>query len=170
MRVWLPLLLFLSGCSGLFDGGPREPCPRISILFDAAEVTQFREGPGRDPSDVRLQGRIGEVASNCDVDDGRVVARSSIELVAERGPAPAEPAGRLSFFVALVDPAERILAKEVFHTPFEFEVDRQRSDVVEQIEQRFTLGPGERAAQYAILVGFQLTRDQLDHNRDSRRR
>ncbi|MCE2483156.1 MAG: hypothetical protein J4F33_09825 [Alphaproteobacteria bacterium] len=172
MRSWLPLLLLfsLSGCADLLGGGPREPCPCVSILRDAAEVTHFREGPGREPRDMRLQGRLGEVASRCDIDDGRVVARTSIEVLAERGPAASEPAQGLAFFVALIDPSERILAKEIFHTRFEFEADRPRSAVVEHIEQRFTLRAGEHMARYAILVGFQLTREELDRNRRSRER
>ena len=173
MRSWLlPLLLLpLSGCADLLGGGsPREPCPRVSILRDAAEVTRFRAGPGREPGDVRLQGRFGEVASRCDVDDGRVVARTSIEFLAERGPAASEPAQDLAFFVALIDPSERILAKEVFHTGFEFAADRPRSAIVEHIEQRFTLRAGEHMARYTILVGFQLTREELDHNRRNRER
>ena len=172
MRSWLPLLLLLplSGCADLLGGGPREPCPRVSILRDAAEVTRFREGPGREPRDMRLQGRFGELASRCDLDDGRVVARTSIELLAERGPAASEPAQDLAFFVAVIDPSERILAKEVFHTRFEFAADGRRSAVVEHVEQRFTLRPGEYMARYAVLVGFQLTREELDHNRRDRAR
>ena len=46
----------------------------------------------------------------------------------------------------------------------------QRSAVVEHIEQRFTLRAGEHMARYAILVGFQLTREELDRNRRSRER
>ena len=173
MRSWLPLLLLLplSGCADLLGGGgPREPCPRVSILRDAAEVTRFREGPGREPGDISLQGRFGELASLCDVDDGRVVARTSIEMLAERGPAASERAQGLAFFVALIDPSERILAKEVFHPRFEFAADRRRSAIVEHIEQRFTLRAGEHMARYTVLVGFQLTREELDHNRRNRER
>ena len=81
------------------------------------------------------------------------------------GPAASERIGQFNFFVALTDPAERIMAKEVFASPLEFQETQRRSGVVEQIEQRFTLKSGERAVQYAILIGFQLTRDQLDYNR-----
>ncbi len=173
LRSWLPLpllLLFLSGCTELFDSGPKEPCPRVSILRDAAQVTQFREGLGRDLRDVRYQGRFGEITNSCDIDEGQVVARTSIELVATRGPAASESTGRYAFFVALLDPAERILAKEVFDSPFEFDANQRRFGVVEQIEQRFNLRSGERAVQYGFLIGFQLTPDQLDYNRNNRGR
>ena len=96
--------------------------------------------------------------------------RASIEVIAARGPATTERVGQFAFFVALADPTERILAKEVFLSPLEFEANQQRLGVVEQIEQNFTLQSGERAAQYFILVGFQLSRDQLDYNRKSRGR
>ena len=96
--------------------------------------------------------------------------RTSIEVIAAMGPAANERVGQFSFFVALTDPSENILAKEVFASPLEFRADQRRAGVIEQIEQRFALKSGERAAQYAILVGFQLTKDQLDFNRKNRGR
>ena len=174
LRSWLPLapLLFLglSACGNVFDRGPKEPCPRISILSEAAQVTQFQEGQGRDLRNVRFQGKFGQIATNCDVDDGNVAMRTSIEVIAAMGPAANERVGQFNFFVALIDPSENILAKEVFASPLEFRADQRRSGVIEQIEQRFALKSGERAAQYAILVGFQLTKDQLDFNRKNRGR
>ncbi len=173
-RSWLPLapllLLVLSGCGNFLDRGPKEPCPRISILSEAAQVTQFQEGPGRDLRDVRFQGKFGNIAVNCSVDDGNVVMQTSIEVIVAMGPAATERVGQFSFFVALTDPSEDILVKEVFVSPLEFQANQRRSGVVEQIEQRFSLKSGERAARYAILVGFQLSRDQLDYNRKSRGR
>ncbi len=174
MRAFLPLtpvlLLVLTACADLLANGPKKPCPHLSILGDAAQVTYFREGAGRDLRDVRSQARFGTVVSECKVDQGKVVTRTAIEIVADRGPVASETSGRFAFFVALIDPAERILAKEVFATPLEFDRDRRRSGVVEQIEQRFTLRSGEQAVQYGILIGFQLSREQLEYNRKNRGR
>ncbi|MDA0262468.1 MAG: hypothetical protein O3A21_09795 [Proteobacteria bacterium] len=174
LKSWRPpallLLFILTGCSNLFDRGPTEACPRLSILSEAAEITQFREGPGRDLRDVRFQGRFGQIATNCDIENGLVVMRTSIEVVGARGPAATESVGRFGFFVAVTDPADRILAKEVFDSPLEFDTNQGRSGVVEQIEQTFALKPELRAAEYTILIGFQLTRDQLEYNRKNRRR
>lgn len=174
LRAFLPLtpllLLVLTACADLLDAGPKEPCPRLSILRDAAQVTYFLEGAGRDLRDVRYQARFGTVASECKVDQGKVVTRTAIEIVAARGPVASEITGGFAFFVALIDPAERILAKEVFTSPFEFDRDQRRSGIVEQIQQRFTLRSGERANQYGILIGFQLSREQLEYNRKNRGR
>lgn len=165
----LPVLLAafaFPGCSDLIGTrAPKEPCPQISILRDAAKLTLFLDGTGRDLRDVRFQAQFGALAANCDIDEGRVEMRASIELIAARGLATNERIGQFAFFVALIDPTDIVLAKEVFHSPMEFQAKQQRSGIVEQIEQIFVLKPGERAAEYTVLVGFQLTRDQLEYNR-----
>ena len=174
-RSWLllaPLIVFVvGGCTDLFGNrAPKESCPRISILSDAAQATVFRDGAGRDLRDVRFQARFGKIAANCDIEEGRVDMRASIKLVAARGPASTESVGQFTFFVALTDPSDEIIAKKVFESPLEFQAKQQRSGVIEQIEQVFVLKPGERAVQYSVLVGFQLTRDQLEYNRRNRGR
>ena len=44
---------FLAACgggSGIASDSPPAPCPRITILADGADVTQFRPGGGQEPS------------------------------------------------------------------------------------------------------------------------
>ena len=174
LRVFLPLtpllLLVLTACAGLFDNGPKQPCPRLSILRDAAQATYFLEGAGQDLRDVQYQARFGTVERECKIKQGEVVTWTAIEIVAARGAPASKTTDGFAFFVAVVDPAEKILAKEVFVTPLEFDRDQRSSVVVEKIEQRFTLRSGERAVQYSILIGFQLSREQLKYNRKNRGR
>ena len=174
LRAFLPLtpllLLVLTACADLLDAGPKEPCPRLSILRDAAQATYFLEGAGQDLRDVQYQARFGTVERECKIKQGEVVTWTAIEIVAARGAPASKTTDGFAFFVAVVDPAEKILAKEVFVTPLEFDRDQRSSVVVEKIEQRFTLRSGERAVQYSILIGFQLSREQLKYNRKNRGR
>lgn len=160
----LVLAVVLAGC-GLIDSGPPKPCPRVSILRDASSLTQFKPGPGRDLIDVRFEATFGEMSLSCKYDDNVITMTVGLQLFAARGPAADAPATELRYFVAVVDRAQRILAKETFVSNVEFPRNRNRVGVAEEIAPRIPLRRGESTADYEILVGFQLSPAELDYNR-----
>ncbi len=169
---WLALAaaaILLSGC-GLFDNTPPPPCPRISILRDAERVTLFRAGAGRDVSDIEFEAEIGEIRAACEIKGKQVAVRTQVAIFAARGAASAGKPLALAFFVAITDPGGRIIAKEVFESPFEFKANQQRAGVTEEIDQAIPLAGQVQAEDYDILVGFQLSAEQLEYNRRSRPR
>ena len=91
--VWslalVALALPLASC-GLFVDLP-PPCPQVSIMDQAKQVTLYRPGLGRDLTDVAYQVDIRDLAYECDYDfneiGNRVTVGLNILFVAERGPA-----------------------------------------------------------------------------------
>ena len=160
----LVLAAGLAGC-GLFDRGPPKPCPRVSILRDAGSLTQFKPGPGRDLIDVRFEATFGEMSLSCTYDDNVITMIVGLQLFAARGPAADAPATELRYFVAVIDRAQRILVKERFVSNVEFPRNRNRAGVAEEIAPRIPLRRDESAADYEILVGFQLSPAELEYNR-----
>ena len=154
----------LAGC-GLFDRGPPKPCPRVSILRDAGSMTQFKPGPGRDLIDVRFEATFGEMSLSCEYDEDVITMKVGLQLFAARGPAADAPATELRYFVAVVDRTQRILVKETFVSYLDFPRNRSRVGIAEEIAPRIPLKRGESAADYEILVGFQLSPAELDYNR-----
>ena len=75
----------------------------------------------------------------------------------------------MPFYVAITDVSENIIAKETFGSKMDFQQSRRRVGVVEEITQTIPLA-GRRPAEYEILVGLQLTADQLEFNRKARLR
>ena len=159
------LIGLLAGCDTLFPG-PQGPCPTVSIVSDAARLTQYREGAGRDLTDVRYRAEISNVQFNCRYQrDGRLMAALAIDIVATRGPAAEGGSGNFPFFVAIADSRQNILAKEVFDSVIEFERRQRRVGVREEIDQELSLAGDDSGANYEVLVGFQLTAEQLEQNR-----
>ena len=166
---------FLASCSYLpsvpFLGGDDEEevkaglCPAPSILGNAERVSQFKQGTGRDLTDVMFQAEIGKLTMSCRYLQGRVVSDISFELIAERGPAARTRDGDFDYFVAISDAKGRVLAKETFRSKIAFPENRRRAGILEEIEQSIPLRKGEDGGGYEILVGFQLTEDQLKFNR-----
>ena len=169
-RLWaLGLTAAAAGCGGgeTYDPQQATGCPRVAIVADAAEVVEFRPGPGRDLTDVVSRGFMGELAGACeyDGDEGTVTVEVQLPIVGERGPAATGGEAAFTYFVAVTDPASTILAKELFDTSVAFAEGQTRAGTVEELEQVIPLANPAQGVNYQILIGFQLTPEQLDFNR-----
>jgi hypothetical protein len=162
-----PLAAAACGGGETYDPLQATGCPRVAIVADAAEVVEFRPGPGRDLTDVVARGVMGELGGACEYDSeaGTVTVEVQLPIVGERGPAATGDDAAFRYFVAVADPARTILAKEVFDTSVAFEEGQTRAGTVEELEQVIPIPSGAAGAGYQVLIGFQLTPEQLDFNR-----
>ena len=159
------LSLLLAACSGsmvpeVFAKKSALPCPKASILAEAAEVTLFRPGGGQDLTDIAFQAEIAGIDGTCQyMDDDRVVEVGLVvRIAALRGPGATTRHADFPFFVAILDPAQNILVKKVFPSAIVFPQGRRRAGVVEELQQTIPLRAGEELADgYEILMGFQLS-------------
>ncbi|MBI1208489.1 MAG: hypothetical protein GC191_14550 [Azospirillum sp.] len=140
-------------------------CPKVSILRDAAQITLFRAGPGRDLTDVAARGALVDFHGKCEIEDDGAAINFDLALVAEKGPALSGNRVNFEYFVAIVGPARQQLKKETFSTTVEFASNESRSGSKEELYQKIPLVGGQSAAAYQILVGFQLSPEQLAFNR-----
>ena len=163
------MLAALGGC-GVFDAPP--PCPRVSVLKQAHALTLYGDESGRDPADVAFEVELGNVNAACshDIDEeegGGVEVSFGLEIRTARGPAAAADRMTVPYFVAIMDPSRRVIAKRTFETEIAFEEGASQAQTIEEIVQWIPLGPGETGAAHETLVGIQLTPAQLE---DARRR
>ncbi len=160
--------LVLAGCT-VFDTGPQLPCPRAVVLSEAAEMVEFRPGPGRDLTDVLYTGEVVGMSSTCEYDnDGYVDSDVLLTVALTRGPAAEGNIGRFTYFIAITNPADKIIAKQVFPVEVEYPGFGPRVAVQEEVSQRIHYAPNADARYYRIIIGFQLTQDQLEFLRRSR--
>ncbi|HEX2116887.1 MAG TPA: hypothetical protein VHM01_20990 [Alphaproteobacteria bacterium] len=170
-RFFVPLLPVIAAAA-LLSACNRTPpaCPRASIISDGSTVTKFREGTGRDLTDVVMQGEIVDVAVECDYDRRGVDVALQVAIAATRGPADRSRVAEFDYFVAIADPQRNILAKEVFRVRFQFQQNQARTGIVEDIEPRIPLKSRAEGVEYQIIVGFQLTPEEIEWNRNQRPR
>ena len=159
--------LLLSACS-MFQPNNPKPCPRVALLNDAAKMTRYRDGQGRDLTDVLYEARVQDVKSGCKYADGRVRVEAMIDIIAQRGPAFDGANAQVPFFVAVIDEAQNIIAKKNFDSEVEFRDGRRRAGVREEIDQTVFLKEGEHGPEYEIIVGLQVSEQQLQQNRGRR--
>jgi hypothetical protein len=159
------LLLLVNGCN---RDKPQPVCPRGVIPADASNLTRFRDGPGRDLTDVVVQFEIQDILVQCSYEKKAVNVDLQIAVTAARGPADRSRVADVDYWVAIVDPQQNIMTKEPFKVHFEFTENRTRLGTVEQIAPRLPLSDLSTAPSYSIMVGLQLTPEELAWNRSQR--
>lgn len=165
----------LGGCSGgkwWEDKPETRPCPTVSVLSDAANVTAFRSGGGRDLTDVLYEGKFAGYTGSCvyftdsDTGVGHMEVELRLDIRAGRGPADTTRRAPLQVFVSVTDTERNVLSKEVFDMPADFPGNRTQAKLQDQpIYLTLPLEKGQTGADFIVFTGFQLTRAQLDYNR-----
>lgn len=160
---------------GVAAAGPAwadpEDCPDFGLVPELTRLTQFKNGPGRTLDDVRYDIVVRNFGQpTCSLKDRRVRVNVRLEFSAERG--RSEPGSRIefSYFVAIRHRVTGdIVMKEVFPVAFNLPQGRDNVVIEEELEQvTIPIKKDEEGRYYAILVGLQLTEEQLAFNRQRR--
>ena len=168
MAALLPLL---AACASGGDEAKFAPaCPQLSLLRDAAELTQFA-GPAGTPHDARtllLSARITAVPATCGSGgEGEVRARLQLQTLLQRGPAAQGDTVAVPYFIAVTEQGN--VLSEHDHTltaKFRPNVDQIRANG-EQVELVVPVTSTKTAAAYHLYVGFRLTKEELAYNRQT---
>ena len=176
----LTLILVLAGC-GVYQNleerviGKALPCPRVSILADAATITRFKEGGGRDLIDVDFKGAFTGFRGSCgydideDTDSGTLSLDLAVAMDLERGPANRSREIRIEYFISVTDSSKKVLNKEIFDVKVTFPGNRTvlkwSENPDDPVILNIPLFAGERGQDFIIFVGFQLSPDELLYNR-----
>ncbi|GGB44151.1 hypothetical protein GCM10011505_26850 [Tistrella bauzanensis] len=157
-----------AGC-GAFSRAEPPVCPRVVVLRETSQAVQIVPG-ATDVTGVRFLGRIADAQWNCDADtdDGRRYIDVALTLVidVERGPAaPGDTGTAFDYYVAVTDRDQTILNKQVFRSDLPLPADRLKAAAQEELSIRVPLTAGTSGADYALMVGFQLSPEQLEFQR-----
>lgn len=168
--------LALAGCSsigGVFGGSTEQggttqfPCPAVGVLQEADHITVLR-GAGTDLTDVMAKAEFGRVVSKCEYDtsDSTITVDIAFEGIAELGPAATSRELVLDTFVAVTRRFDAFDNKKVYQVPITFEPGLNRMRFVQTIDGTVIPYGGQADGRiYQILIGFQLTPQQLEYNR-----
>jgi len=165
----------VAGCSSSKE--VRSPtCPRVLVLADAATLTAFVPGRGTDVLDVDYEVEIADLLSGCKVDRSDKknpilpLAVAPIFVVG-RGAANPDGTATFAFFVSVVDRANEIVNKVDFPIALKFDGNRNRVVIREDdppVSVNIPLVGTADPFDYEVVVGMQLTQQQLDFNQARR--
>ncbi|HEB80205.1 MAG TPA: hypothetical protein ENI79_07015 [Rhodospirillales bacterium] len=172
------LILVLGACDTFSSAVPPPPCPRPAIYAETANVTKFREGPGRDLIDVVAEGKIIGFSGGCNYDfdeetgEGVLTVEISVDFEAHRGTANKDRKAKFDYFISVTDQNHNVLSKGVFDVDIEFPGNRTRAGYTDDdppVNLEIPLQKGQIGEDFNILIGFQLSNDELTFNRRQRK-
>jgi hypothetical protein len=172
--AFLAAPLLLGACETLrsidFNPPPEipPPCPRAVVGENAGRLTRFN-GAGKDPANVVFEAEIADLAGSCIYDGDMIEVDMQIQLVAGRGPAASDDNARFNYFVAVARTDKTILSRDAFDTLIELPGNQTRNETIEEIEQTIPLAEGETGANIVIVVGIEMTAEELEYNRQQGR-
>lgn len=172
----LVLLATLTGCgmseqlSNSLFGTPTQKdiermpdCPQTGVLADATFIPIFT---GNGINDVAVIGKLGGITGGCDFDKPGIAAmdikitflarKVKPELDIKKQPFP--------YFIAILSPDQQILQRQNFSTKVDFD-NTGYGVAVEEHELKVPVPSREEAEAYKVVVGYELSPDQLTYNR-----
>ncbi len=159
-------MLLVAGCS-VFQKGVPPPCPRVSVLSDASKLVRYREGPGRDITDVLFEAGISDFVGSCVYRDNntRVTIELSVMFDLRRGPANRDRQAGFEYFVAIPKFHPAPEGKRRLPIRVDFPGNRTRSRVTDVLEVEIPIAKGSSGTDYPVFIGFQLSASELRENR-----
>lgn len=145
-------------------------CPQIEIVDDLSSLSDFSSP--KSPSRKNLISRIDiksaestcKLASKSAIIDLKVIFQGSLGPKG-RNDKSEKPFFSYPFFIVVTTPTGKILAKEIFAASMTFTSGEDRHTYFEQLRQIIPINSKEQAYRYRVLIGFQVTPDQLAYNR-----
>lgn len=162
-------LLLVSGC-GAFDKTPPLPCPNVSVLADAGKLVRYRQGPGRDLTDVLFEAVISNFVGSCLYarDNSSVTIDLSVVFDVKRGPANRDRKAGFEYFAAIPKFHPRPEGKTRLAIKVDFPGNRSRVRVTDVLELQIPIAKTQKGADYPVFIGFQLSVNELRSNRAER--
>ena len=174
LSLGLVSLLVLSGCeSAAFSKMPwsksaspkKSPCPQVGMMPDLGNVVKLRDDK------VVTEMIIDRISPSCHVAEKEVVMRLDIGFKGRLGPegmkdAIVEANYTIPYLIAVINPQGEIISKDVFAISPVYKERQAEVVISDLLEQTIPVESAKSAPDYKILVGFQLTPEELSYNRE----
>jgi hypothetical protein len=155
-------LALLAAC-GSRDKEKAADCPSALIAPNLDSYTVPRPG-ATNPQDIQFGVKLESANASCHSEKGGVRVDTAISFFVARTD-PQFRGADFTYFVAISDRAQNIVAKENFALRVDFAQKQDRIRVTDTITEHLPLKDPANAGSYVVLVGLQLSQQQLDTNR-----
>ncbi len=145
-------------------------CPQVEIIEELSTLHEFKK-PTSPTEETRISSvELTNIKSSCSYAAKSVTVDLKLAFEGKLGPkakrsASDTPFFSYPFFIAVTSPGGDILAKEVFAASMTYKPDQTQQIYYESLRQMIPIGNRARGKRYKVLVGLQLSQDQLDYNR-----
>ena len=173
--------------SGVGITATRSACPAVAVPLHTGDITLFDPATSRDASAVDVVATITHVVPQCNDQAEKVYQLADFDVVATRRDAGPARTVELPYFATVVQGGTAVVAKRLGTVTVSFPEGQTRGSghaqaaayVQERINRKRRAGDADAAidplsipevraavqrASFELLVGFQLTQEQLEYN------
>jgi hypothetical protein len=160
------LALLAAGCSGKSGTTGKLACPATFTAPNLDSYTVYKPGvtPSTNVEDIIFGAKIATVQSHCKVEPGGIRVTTAITFAVARDD-PDFRQGDINYFVAIADAQQQILAKQNFALRVDFAQRQKQMRIRDEITEHLPLSDISTGSRYAVIVGMQVSRQQLELNR-----
>ncbi len=153
----------LAACAG----NSKEPsaCPSVAIVRDLHQYADFGRAEKPTRSEFVAAARLDGVQGDCGNEDKKIIANLDIAMRAFRGPRLGGDRAEFPYFVAVLDRDDRVVAKQNLSVAFSLAQDDKMIEKTEAVRVAIPNPLGRDGGYWRVLVGFQLSPEQLAFNR-----
>ncbi len=149
----------------------QSPCPQVELVDDLSSLSDFTN-----PNQTKRENLISRVdlksaQSTCMLSSKSTVVDLTLLFEGTLGSKGKQktsdkPFFSYPFFVAVTAPSGKIMAKEIFAASMTYGANENKHTYFEKLRQVIPIKSKSSAKYYKILIGFQVTPDQLAYNRE----
>lgn len=148
------------------------PCPLMGVLYDNARLVQFDDPRQERYANIQFTAEMQGIRGLCRyVDDDPIAMSIEIDMAFGRGPASTSDRQTYRYWVAVVRRGRAPIEREFFEVDVRFPRGQAVVTRTEQIERIIIPRANAEISgeNFEVLVGFELTPEQLQFNRDGKR-
>jgi len=148
------------------------PCPLMGVLYDSARIVDFAQPNNQRYANIEFTGEMQGVQGLCRYVEADPIAMSiEIDMAFGRGPAATSDRQTYRYWVAVARRGRAPIEKAYFDVDVRFPRGQSVVTRREEIGRIVIPRANEEISgeNFEILVGFELTPEQLQFNRDGRR-
>lgn len=163
--VLLLVLPFLGACQ---TERMLAKCPSSGILAETSTMSVFARGKAMVPANFAYRVELRRATTSCSIDKDEHTTESDLELLFSgyRPHAGAAAEYNVPFFVAINDSDGNLILKKTYSARLAFGEGQTRVNVVQPVESlKIRMPRSKQAFDYHLIVGLQLTKEQLEYNR-----
>ncbi|MBN8608139.1 MAG: Tat pathway signal sequence domain protein [Caulobacterales bacterium] len=148
------------------------PCPLMGVLYDSSRLVAFADASNQRYANISHTGEMQGIRGLCRYVEADPITMSiEVDMAFGRGPAATDNRETYRYWVAVARRGRAPIEKVYFDVDVRWDRDQQVVTRTEQIENIVIprANPEISGENFEILVGFELTPEQLQFNRDGRR-
>ncbi|MFK7838767.1 MAG: hypothetical protein AB8B83_00415 [Bdellovibrionales bacterium] len=146
-------------------------CPKIEIVEELSRLNEFKPSQLPSTDNTTSSVKMSLANSTCQYNERSVTVDLKLELQSMLGPRAKRASNEKTFltypfFVAVTNSNGKILAKEIFAASVSYDAGESEKLYFETLRQIIPADTRTQGSNYNVLIGFQLSNDQLQFNRE----